>query len=183
MGKYSQFHPGSVLSDVGVSTQQDIMKLGEDITDERVKRFGLPEQIKEMRTAGPTMAPVGPSAVEIPSEPMGGKSEIGTKLAIGAPSEALRTEALDTTTQAAKAAEPAKAATDMGYGSAGIMAGAGLLGSLGKAISEAKIQEMKAKQGAISGFGKAQQEAMSKAGAGKYGALAQLIAAYRGALK
>lgn len=183
MEKYSQFYPARVMSDVGVSTQQPIMKLGEENLDERIKRFGLPEAIKEMKTAGPTMAPIGPSAVEIPNEPMSGRSEIGTKLAIGAPSEALRTEALDTTTQAAKAAEPAKAATDMGYGSAGIMAGAGLLGSLGKAISESGIQQMKAKQGAISGFGKAQQEAMSKAGTGKYGALAQLIAAYRGALK
>lgn len=180
MGGYSQFYPGSTLSDVGVSTQQPIMKLGEENLDEKIKRFGLPEQIKEMRTAGPTMAPVGPSAVEIPSEPMGGKSEIGTKLAIGSPSEALRTQALDTT---AKAAEPAKAAVNPEYGSAGIMAGAHLLSSLGKGISEAGIQQMKAKQDAISGLGKSQQEAMSKAGANKYGALAQLIAAYRGALK
>lgn len=174
-----QFYPASSLSKYGTSSESSIMRLDEKPLSQKAENFGLPLSKKPGEKIESLVEAMRPQA----AESMAGKSEIGTKLAIGSPSEALRTEALDTTAQATKAAEPAKAASDMGYGSAGIMAGGQLLGSLGKAISEAGVQRMQAEAESVKGFGKSRQEAMQKSAAGKYAALAQLISAYRSAMR
>lgn len=66
--------------------------------------------------------------------------------------------------------------------SAGILAGGGLLASLGQAIFGAEQAKRAATMEAISGFGQSQQSAMAEGAEKKKAALSTLIDAYRASL-